>query len=298
MDGIADLPGWSWIFMLEGLFTILFAGFAFWILPNGPQQVKSFKPEHKDWCEQRLRSSTSIESHKITTRQVLSIFKDLHVWLLLLILFCNGVTLFGLSYFTPSIVSTLGFDQTRTQLLSVPPFACAFFVTMLLAYIADRYKQRGLTAIVGNCIALIGFSIFLTQRAKEARYAALVLMVVGVYSSAPSLISWIPNTVSAHSRRATAVAMGFVATNSGGIVSTWIYPRSSAPSYRFAGRFNISLVAIGIVLIAAEMYLLNRMNKQKEAGRRDYLLDNIKEMSDAEQINELGDHHPSFKYTL
>lgn len=38
----------------------------------------------------------------------------------------NGVTLFGLALFLPTIVGSLGFSETNTQLVSVGPFACAF----------------------------------------------------------------------------------------------------------------------------------------------------------------------------
>lgn len=298
MDGIAGLAGWNWIFLLEGLFTVAFAFFTFWILPNTPQQVKTFSKDQADWCEQRLRGATIIENHNISLKAVLSTFKDVHVWLMCLTLFCNGVCLFGLSYFTPSIVSTLGFDRTRTQLFSVPPFACAFFVTMVSAFCADRYKQRGLTAICTSCLALVGFALFLTQHSKGARYTALCLMITGVYSAAPSLISWIPNNVAAHSRRATAVAMGFVATNIGGIVSTWCYPRKTAPRYLLAARFDISLVCIGIALIIIQILLLGWKNQKKEAGGKDYLLVELRGLSSAEQHDLLGDHHPEFRYTL
>jgi hypothetical protein len=50
-------------------------------------------------------------------------------------------------------------------------------------------------------------------------------MITGIYSTAPSLISWIPNNTAAHNRRVATVAMGFISPNVGGIISTWIYPQ-------------------------------------------------------------------------
>ena len=298
MEGISGLHGWQWIFLLEGLFTVIFASFAFYILPNTPQQVKTFNQEQADWCESRLKSARFTKSHKISLKAVGSTFKDIHVWILCIILFCNGTSLFGLAYFTPSIVAGLGYTRTHTQLLAVPPFACAFVVTMIAAYLADRYRRRGLTAICTTCLALIGFSVFLTSTSNGMKYTALCFLIIGIYSSAPSLISWIPNNVAAHSRRATAVAMGFVSTNIGGILSTWIYPKTSAPRYTFAARFNLSLVCITIALITAEVFLLRWMNQRKAAGDRDGLLADVKELSVEEQHNVLGDHHPEFRYTL
>jgi MFS family permease len=297
MDGIGGLFGWQWIFLLEGLFTIAFAILAFFVLPNTPHQVLTFTPEQVDHCVRRLEADGTNETVKFSFKALRSTFKDLHIWLVCLALFCNGTSLFGLAYFTPTIVEGLGYSKTETQLLTVPPFAIAFFVTMAAAFIADRYRCRGLTAICTTCLAVIGFSLFLTGETVAVRYTSLCFLIAGIYSSAPSLISWIPNNTAAHTRRATAIAMGFVSTNIGGIISTWIYPKTSAPHYRFAARYNLSLVCITVAVIAGEVALLRWMNQRKEE-KREYLLQGMESMSPKDQFNELGDHHPDFRYTL
>ncbi len=40
MDGIGGKPGWAWIFILEGLFTIICAIASFWILADFPENAK------------------------------------------------------------------------------------------------------------------------------------------------------------------------------------------------------------------------------------------------------------------
>ena len=40
MDGIGGKPGWAWIFILEGLFTVLCAVASFWILEDFPENAK------------------------------------------------------------------------------------------------------------------------------------------------------------------------------------------------------------------------------------------------------------------
>lgn len=61
--------------------------------------------------------------------------------------FCNGAVIGGLSYFTPPIVQGLGYGKTQTQLLSVPPYAIAFVLTMIAATFADRCHQRGIAGL-------------------------------------------------------------------------------------------------------------------------------------------------------
>jgi hypothetical protein len=58
--------------------------------------------------------------------QVFCALKSPHVIVLMAALFMNGTTLYGLALFLPSIVNQLGYSATRTQLISVGPFALAF----------------------------------------------------------------------------------------------------------------------------------------------------------------------------
>lgn len=298
MHGTAGLTGWQWIFLLEGLFTVCFGIATAFLLPNNPRQAISLSAAEADICIARLeRDVLAKESTKFSSKAMLSTFKDPHIWLLCLALFCNGTSLFGLAYFTPSIVQGMGYSPTKTQLLTVPPFAIAFFVTMASAFAADRFKARGLTALSTTLLAVVGFALFLGAETIAARYTALCFMITGIYATAPSLISWIPNNTAAHIRRATAVALGFIMTNAGGIISTWIYPKSAAPGYKFAGKYNLALVCVTLGLVSGEIWLLRWKNGGKERDREG-ILRSVEHLSSEEQFEALGDHHPDFKYTL
>lgn len=133
-------------------------------------------------------------------------------------------------------------------------------------------------------------------RTFSSRYAGLILLITGVYSSAPSLISWIPNNSAGHVRRATAIAMGFVMTNSGGILSTWIYPRKDAPYYAVGAGVNLGMVCVMIVGCAVQMLWLFRKNAEKR-DRPEALLKGTEGQSEEEVWAELGDKHPRYRYT-
>ena len=298
MNGIGGLKGYKWIFLLEGLFTVVFGVFTLWILPNTPKQVLSFTPEQAEYCTRRLETdSKSHENRKLNKKSVLSAFKEPHIITLSVIGFCNGVTINGLAYFVPSIVSALDYSTTKTQLLSVPPFAIAFVFTMIAATFADKFHRRGLAALCTLSLGIVGCVLNLTGTSIAVQYTSLCFLVASIYSSAPSILTWFPNNTATYSRRATAIAIGFVTSNSGGIVATWIYPSNTAPRYLFATKFNLSLVCIEMALVIVQLTLLRHLNKKK-VENRDRLLAGIEHLSLDEQMEVLGDHHPDFKYTL
>lgn len=137
----------------------------------------------------------------------------------------------------------------------VPPFACSFVLSVISSYLSDKYKQRGLTAVLISLIAIPGYSLFLRQSSfesfcyhivvlmlwnnpagtsdKHADYAALFLQIMGTYPVAPCMGTWMANNLQPHYRRATGVALAFASTNLGGTVTSWqwIMPRQYAEYY-------------------------------------------------------------------
>ena len=296
LDGKGGLAGWSWIFLLEGLFTVCWGIFSFFMLPNNAHDVRGFKPEHVEQCLRRLQEDSNDYQHqKVTLREMLSVFKDVHVLLSLPTYFATGCLGFGLSVFSPTIIGALGYSRTVTQLLTVPPYVMAFIATVIAAYVSDRYRMRGATAFIAGLVALAGATIMYKGRGFGVRYAGICLLATGAYSNAPSLLTWLPNNTAGYTRRATAVAVMAIMTSTGGMVSTWIYPTSSAPYFAFGAKFNISLICIMECLIVAQVFWLRRLNKTKN-DRPEELLRGVEDLSEEEQFNILGDHHPKYKY--
>lgn len=54
-DGFGGLHGWQWMFLVEGLPTILLGLFTLYYLPNSPTQAKWLTPQQRDWIESELR---------------------------------------------------------------------------------------------------------------------------------------------------------------------------------------------------------------------------------------------------
>jgi hypothetical protein len=111
---------------------------------------------------------------------------------------------------------------------------------------------------VATSVSVADFAVLYTSKTVSVRYVSLNMLITGVYATAPCLIIWLSNNAAAHTRRATAVVFGFMATNLGVIVSTWIYPRSAPPKYKFAAKFNLApnwfmLLGIALNIFAAQV---------------------------------------------
>ncbi|PBK80201.1 MFS general substrate transporter [Armillaria gallica] len=284
MDGVGGRAGWRWIFILEGAFTVACGLIVHFLLPRDAMAVRFLHPTEREYVARQVAESGG---EKFEWREVRKALVAPHVWILSVLLFFAGAILFGLAFFTPSIVQDLGYTAARSQLMSVPPFAAAFVFSMTTAYLCDKYPIRGLVCIVTSIMSLIGFIMFLTSSSATTRYGSLFLTIPSVYTATPTLGSWNASNSAPHVRRATAIAVGFMVTSAGGLLSTWLLGSlSTAPEYVLGTKvlvaFSVGML-VGSVLCIGYFVWMNR-RKRKMMGRE------VKGMD--------GDLAPSFTYLL
>ncbi|KAI8976644.1 MFS general substrate transporter [Trametes punicea] len=272
MDGIGGKAGWAWLFILEGLFTVLYGIACYFLLPNTPTTSPFFSREEKRVIMHALHEDGIISGDEkdasYTKHNFLRTFFQPHVVLIMIAGFMNGSTLSGLAYFLPSIVAGLGYSGTKAQLMSVPPFAVSAVLSVITAFLADRFGRRGLNIIFFATIALIGFAIFYASFVNHVRYGSLFLLVPGTYCIGPPLGTWTANNSAPLVRRATALALLPVMTNLGSILSTWLFGAiSPAPRYKSA-TITLLVFQIGIILCAVlNIAWLTRENARKARER-------------------------------
>ncbi|KAJ8463200.1 hypothetical protein ONZ45_g17665 [Pleurotus djamor] len=294
MNGIGNRPGWAWIFILEGLFTVLFGIFAFFFMPPSPSHARFLSEDEKRYINAKLLEDQAIGSEEADSFKWIEIgraFALPQVWFLAIIFFFSGCTLYSLAYFTPSIVQGLGFTSTRAQLMSVPPFAVAFVCSAIISFVSDRYHCRGLAIIFCSILCVIGFGMFLGSTKHSVQYGSLFLSITGTYCAAPALSTWSANNAAPHVRRATAIAIGFIMTNSGGILATWLLGSLSPPPRYTKATIVLLVFSVGMVVVAAmNLFYLWRENRKKAIYRGS--------RTKVDEPEGLGDRSAWFVYNL
>jgi sugar phosphate permease len=157
--------------------------------------------------------------------------------------------------------------------------------------VSDYYHCRGFVAIISSFSSIIGFTMFLASSKHHIQYASLFFSIPGAYVAAPTLATWSANNASPHTRRATAIAISFIMTNSGGILATWLLGTlSQGPRYLLATRVMLTFSILMVVFIALNILYLWDQNKKKAA---------IRMTSTPEQERPgLGDKSAWFIYSL
>ncbi|CAE6519421.1 unnamed protein product, partial [Rhizoctonia solani] len=224
---------WRILFLIEGIPTVLVGLTAFLVLPSRPETTKQLNETERELALSRLRREVAAEENKINWKHVIASLTDYKAWIVCLIYQSLCVALASISVFLPSIVRSLGYTDTKAQIMTVPPYACACIVMIFIAKISDRHGIRGPFVAVALALSGIGYTILLIlpTGATKARYAAIILAVTGTYSGFPVSISWSIGNAGSETRRGVNMAMLNTIGQSMSILGSYIYPSHEGPAY-------------------------------------------------------------------
>lgn len=297
MAGVGGKTGWAWIFILEGLATVVVGVISIWMVHDFPDDATFLSDADRVRVIRRLKNDqqSSAEHEEFKMEYFWASVKDWKTWLSAVIYMGADAPLYAFSLFLPTIVADLGYTSTRAQLLSVPPYAAAAILTVTIGYVADRTRQRGLCNICVSFLGIVGFSMLLSGKSPGIQYAGTFLGALGIYPCIANTISWVSNNTEGSYKR--GVTLGFVIGwgNLNGIVSSNIYRAKDKPKYK-PGHGTVLAYMIVFLLGGSVLQhvLLRRENAKRRAGARDGW---IADKSESE-IELLGDGRPDFIYTL
>ncbi|CAD6884567.1 unnamed protein product [Tilletia laevis] len=312
MNGIAGKRGFEWIFIIEGLITIVVSLIAYFLVPNYPAKSKRFTAREKEILNARLASdSDALDEEPFSWSAVGSAAKDPFVWGYCFLFHTFAFVLYSISLFIPTLIKDLGrWTVWQSQLLSVPPYALAFIVTMTTAHFSFVYRVRGPFIIGAGLLAIVGYIVLMTSPTVGGKYAALFLIVSGVYAANALLLSWPAENVSGQTKRAVALGMQISIGNLGSIVGTQLYrvPLGSLKNknYIVSHGFAIGYIVAGITIAGALSYFLRKENQRRDAlaaaGHNEYATHQEKSLAGEvdetrlAELRSLGDRRPNYRY--
>src|SRR5579862_8727497 len=186
----------------------------------------------------------------------------------------------------------MGYTAVRAQLLSVPPYACAFVFSLIVAYMSDHMKKRGMWLIIPFFLQVTGYAILVGVSPQNvgARYAAVFLASIGAFPGGPGFLAWGTNNVASHTARAVTSGLIVSVGTLGAVVATWTYLPADGPAFRTGHAINIGSGSGVIILCFLMIMYIRWENGERRKGKRDHRLQRF--ATDEEASAVLGDKHP------
>lgn len=297
MDGIRGLRGWRWIMIIEGIPTVL-TGIATWIfLADDPETAYYLNEEERALVvirRQRQVGQTASAQH-LHWADVKEGVLDWKTYV-----FCAGqfgadTALYGYSTFLPTIINGMGsWSAAEVQALTIPCYALGAIVYLAVAWLSDRTQLRALYAIIFACVIVVGYGILISDSPSGVHYFGALLIASGLYVIVGLPLALLPTNLPRYGKRTYASGMQLTCGNVSGVMAPFLYKNFEAPRYVRGNAVTLSLVGFSGLLYAFLWFWYTRLNKRRASGLED---DKIAGMSE-EEIEEMGDRNPRFRYNV
>lgn len=207
MDGVNGWSGWQWVFLLEGIPSILAGIVTLYYLTDRPAKATWLTAEQRALVEADLaRDAAALGPRE---HRILACLRDARVWQCIAIFFCIVTANSALTFFGPSVVREAGFtDPLTIGWIMSGAYLCGGAGMILNGLHSDRSGESrlhcGVPALVGAvAIAILGF---LVPVSPGLSILALTVAIVGTMSAIP--VFWqIPGRFLAGSAAAAGIAL-------------------------------------------------------------------------------------------
>nr|WP_246356565.1 MFS transporter [Pseudomonas gingeri] len=200
--------GWQWMFIIEGLASVVLCGFTWFWLDSTPRDAKWLSAAEQDVLVQVIEDEQRAREAAMPVKpSIWTLLKDRQIVLFCLLYFCIQLTIYAATFWLPSIIKKMG-DLSDLQvgffnsipwlisIIAMYAFAAAsgkwkhqqaWVATALLAAAAGMFMSTTggpVFAFVAVCFAAIGFksasSLFwpIPQAYLDARIAAGVIALI------------------------------------------------------------------------------------------------------------------------
>nr|A0A089FNE5.1 RecName: Full=MFS transporter prlL; AltName: Full=Pyrrolocin biosynthesis protein L [fungal sp. NRRL 50135]AIP87508.1 putative MFS transporter [fungal sp. NRRL 50135] len=274
MNQAHGISAWRWLFIIEGAPSCVSALFVLFFLPDYPETVNWLSDEERELALRRLRVEGSKGLHQSDWwKDAKSTLVEWRLWAHYLIYFGISTPFSSLSLFTPSITAGLGYDGLQAQLMTVPPYAVAYVVQILVSWSADRTNSRGLHSAASATVGACGFlaSAVLPAEAYLHRYGCLIVAAAGAFACIPPLLGWLSSNIFSTASVGLAIALNIgLGGAPGQIAGVWIYKADEAkkgyPTGHWVNAGLLFFVAVACVALRLHYGFRNRKTVRETGG--------------------------------
>jgi MFS transporter, ACS family, tartrate transporter len=200
LDGVMGLQGWQWLFIIEGVPSVLLGIVTWFYLTDRPAKADWLTTEQKAWLAAKLENEVAAKqaATHLTLGQALASPK---VIALSLVYFGFVAALYGMQFWLPTIVKAFGFSNAQTGFVTAVPYLFGTVAMILWARHSDATRERVMH--VGAPLLLTAAALGVCGYVTDPMTTMVVLTVAaigvfctfGVFWTLPT--AWLSGTAAA-----------------------------------------------------------------------------------------------------
>ncbi len=222
LAGTAGLAGWQWLFLLEGLPSVLIGVVVLVYLDDNPRKAKWLGPAERELLLRRVdEEELAKRAQGEHAETLVHAFRQSRVWALSVVYFGLAMGIYGVSFWLPQIIKeTLTADPTQIGFISAIPWLAGAIAMTWNAWHSDRTGERRWHVAGGALVGGLAFGASALPGAGGwAGIAALTVATAGILSAMSSFWA-LPTSILS----GTAAAVGIAWINSIGNLGGYASP--------------------------------------------------------------------------
>jgi MFS family permease len=263
LSGSLGLAGWQWLFLGEGLPSIIVGFWTIYYLDSSIQEAKWLNTEEKALLDRKL-----IEEDKDKTElRLIDAFKSGKVYVLCFVYFTLMIGLYGIAFWLPTIVKNFGIKGYRdVGLITAIPYAVCVIGMIIISNHSDKTGERRLHYVFNVLAGAAG--LVLSGIFAANPYLAIIFLSIGTLGVIGSMpVFWpVPSAFLA----GTAAAAGIGIVNSIGNLGGYVGPNVPVWAKYFSSDPSAALYIIAVILClgAAMTYFFIPASLRVTIGRK------------------------------
>ncbi|KAJ2915854.1 hypothetical protein MD484_g4575, partial [Candolleomyces efflorescens] len=263
MRGILGKEGWRWLFLIEGLFTLLIGIATFFKMPPGPTQTRTwFRP--KGWFTEReeviavsriLRDDpTKSEMHNreaLTLRKLWGALCDYDLWPLYIIGLLFGIPAAPPAQYLTLSLRNLGFNTFQTNLLTIPSSVATIITMWLIAVVSETVHDRAFVSMIEDawCLPFLIALRCLPNSPNPWIFYGLATALLSYPYTHPIQVGWCSRNAGGVASRTVNASLYNMFVQASGIISSNIYRKDDAPMYHRGNSWLIGVCAFNCFIL-------------------------------------------------
>ncbi|KAL0767881.1 hypothetical protein CaCOL14_008856 [Colletotrichum acutatum] len=229
MNGIRGISAWRWVYLLEGLATIVFSGVVFWLLPDYPKSPRSSRfltEREQEFVEARLPENAPLTNDPdFAGKEIWAVLRTPLIWSFMLSQTLINIGGYALTWYLPTIVTNLGFvGLPRNQLLNMPPAFAAIVGLIFSAWFMSRaYIVRPAYIMILMSGMVVCFVLFFTITNRYGIYISCILGTLFYQSYFIPFWAWRSATLSGSTGTAFTLGLQSGIAQLGGVIGPQLF---------------------------------------------------------------------------
>ncbi|KAK6824111.1 hypothetical protein RU639_005242 [Aspergillus parasiticus] len=282
LRGVQGQAGWRWLFLIEGLITLLVGLIAFILMPPGPCETANWSRGKKGWFTPREETimvnriirddpskGTMHNREPITPKLLWKSLCDYDLW---------PIYAIGLTWLTPMTppgqyltltLRGMGFNTFVTNLLTIPYTFAQIPTMLILTYLSEKFGQLTWAAMFTQIWALpFVIYLYVVDINSINKWVAWVILTIflSLPSAHPIQVAWNSRNSNTVRSRTVSAAVYNMCVQASGIIASNIYRQDDAPRYKRGNKVLVALVVtnIFIYLFTKAYYVWRNASRDKK----------------------------------